>query len=292
MLPREVLRSVRRIEITTRSMVDSIMGGEYKTVFKGNGMEFADVRPYIEGDDVRSIDWNVTARTGEPYIKKNEEERELTVLLAIDMSASEDFGTRVHFKSRMIAELGALLGFSAIRNNDQVGLVLFTDRIERFIPPRKGRKHVLHLIRELLYFRPRGTGTDITAALRYINSIQKRKAVLFLVSDFLSEFSYERSLQATARRHDLIAVTVEDRREYELPAMGLVDLVDPETGKKCVIDTGSRRVRDAFARKAALHREKRQALLKKNRIDTFSIDTERGYAEPLISFFHRREVRA
>ncbi|MGM0462002.1 MAG: DUF58 domain-containing protein [Fibrobacterota bacterium] len=290
MLPREVLRSVRRIEIKTRSMVDSIMGGEYKTVFKGNGMEFADVRPYIEGDDVRSIDWNVTARTGHPYIKKNEEERELTLLLVIDVSASEEFGTVNYFKSRMIAELGALLGFSAIRNNDQVGLLLFSDRVEKFIPPRKGRKHVLTLIRELLYFEPRGSKTDISAALRYVNTIQKRKSVIFLISDFFDE-GYIKPLKATAHRHDLIAVSVSDRRERDIPAMGLVDMIDPETGERALVDTSRKKFRRKFAEAAQNHRKNLRNLLKKYKIDQLEVDTETGYVEPLISFFHRRETR-
>ncbi|MGM0444303.1 MAG: DUF58 domain-containing protein [Fibrobacterota bacterium] len=290
MLPRDVLKAVRRIEIKTASIVDSLMGGEYKTVFRGNGMEFAEVRPYIEGDDIRSIDWNVTARMGEPYIKKNVEERELTVLLAVDVSASGEFGTVNSFKSRMIAELGALLSLSATRNNDQVGLLLFTDRVEKFIPPRKGRRHALQLIRELLYFEPVSRGTDITAALEYLNSIQKKRAVTFLISDFYDE-GYINPLKATSRRHDLVTISAHDPREYDLPPMGLVQLRDAETGEVYLADTSSRSFRREYRRRAARRRSDLSDLFRRYRIDHLEVNTETGYVEPLIRFFHRRERR-
>lgn len=290
MVPKEILQSVRRIEIKTKSIIDSIMGGEYRTVFKGNGMEFSEVRPYFEGDDVRSIDWNVTARTGEPFIKKNIEERELTVLLAIDISGSAEFGTHTQTKSQMIAELGALLAFSAIRNNDQVGLLLFTDTVEKFIPPRKGRKHVLHLIRELLYFKPKSRGTNIAAALSHLNQIQKKKSVVFLVSDF-RDSSFLTPISVTAKRHDLIAISAEDPREMELPNIGLVDFLDPETGETMLVDTGSSSFRSYFKRQEISRKNELAEILKKHKVDHLSVNTETGFVEPLIKFFHKREAR-
>ncbi len=290
MIPAEIMSAVRRIEIKTKSIIDSMMGGEYRTVFKGNGMEFAEVRQYMEGDDIRAIDWNVTARTGEPYIKRNMEERELTVMLLIDVSASGDFGSVKQFKSEMIAELGALLAFSAIRNNDQVGLLLFSDQVEHYIAPKKGRNHVLHLIRELLYFEPKGKGTDIAAALAHFNKIQKKKCVTFLISDFRSP-EYEKALSVTAKRHDLIAISTDDPREYELPNIGFVELLDAETGKRVLLDSADKKVRAAFKATGEEHATARTELLKKHNIDHLTIDTETGYVDPLIRFFHQRERR-
>ncbi len=290
MIPAEVLKSVRRIEIKTKSIIDSMMGGEYRTVFKGNGMEFAEVRHYEEGDDIRAIDWNVTARTGEPFIKRNMEERELTVMLVIDVSASGDFGTSNQTKSELTAELGALLAFSAIRNNDQVGLLLFSDQIEKYIPPKKGRNHVLHLIRELLYFQPKGKGTDIAGALAHLNMIQKKKSVTFLISDF-RDSDYERPLTISARRHDLIAVSTEDPRESELPRVGLMELYDQESGETLLVDTNNRKFREAFENKEKLRIEKREELFKKAKIDLLTVNTKEGYLEPLVRFFKMREKR-
>jgi len=289
-IPAEVLQSVRRIEIKTKTIIDSIMGGEYRTVFKGNGMEFAEVRHYDEGDDIRMIDWNVTARTGEPFVKRNEEERELTVMLVIDVSGSGDFGTKNQTKSEMTAELGALLAFSAIRNNDQVGLLLFSDRVEKYIPPKKGRNHVLHLIRDLLYFEPKGRGTDIAGALAHLNRIQKKKSVTFLVSDF-RDSGYEQLLTVTARRHDLVAISTDDARESELPNVGLMELYDQETGHTVMIDTGNRKFREAFANKEKLRCEKRDDWFAKNRVDYCQVTTHEGYVEPLVKFFRKREKR-
>ncbi len=290
MIPAEVIKSVRRIEIKTKSIIDSMMGGEYRTVFKGNGMEFAEVRHYEEGDDIRSIDWNVTARTGEPFVKRNMEERELTVMLVIDVSGSGDFGTRNQTKSELTAELGALLAFSAIRNNDQVGLLLFSDRIEKYIPPKKGRNHVLHLIRELLYFKPEGKGTDVAKALSHLNTIQKKKSVTFLISDFRDK-GFERPLAVTARRHDLIAISTDDQREAELPKVGLMELYDQESGETVLVDTNNRKFREAFAEKEKIRYEQRNELFKKSRIDLLTVTTEEGYLEPLIRFFKMREKR-
>lgn len=290
MVPAEILSAVRRIEIKTKTLIDSIMGGEYRTVFKGNGMEFAEVRQYMSGDDIRSIDWNVTARIGEPYIKRNMEERELTVILAIDVSGSGDFGTVNQFKSEMIAELGALLGFSAIRNNDRVGLLLFSDKIEKFIPPKKGRNHVLHLVRELLYHKPESRGTDIEAALAHLNMIQKKKAVCFLISDFRDD-NIEKPLSVTAKRHDLIAVSTDDPRESILPNIGMIELVDGETGERILVDSGNRKVREAYKKAGEERKTKLDDLFRRKNIDHLNISTETGYVEPLIKFFQKREKK-
>lgn len=290
MIPSEVLSAVRRIEIKTKSLIDSMMGGEYRTVFKGNGMEFAEVRQYASGDDIRSIDWNVTARTGEPHIKRNMEERELIVYLAVDVSASADFGTSRQFKSEMMAELAALLAFSAIRNNDRVGLLLFSDRIEKVIPPQKGRNHVLHLIRELLYFEPEGHGTDIKGAFEHLNKIQKKRSVVFCMSDF-RDSGFEKILKVTARRHDMIAVSIDDPREYEMPNLGFVELLDPESGERVLVDSGSRKVREAYKAKAQEQFDARENLFRTAGIDHLAVNTQEGYIEPLIKFFQVREKR-
>lgn len=290
MLPTEVLQAVRRIEIKTKALIDSIMGGEYRTAFKGNGMEFAEVRSYMAGDDVRSIDWNVTARMDEPYVKRNMEERELTVLLAIDISGSGNFGTVKQFKSEMIAELGALLAFSAIRNNDKVGLVLFTDKVEKFIPPKKGRNHTLQIIREILYFEPESKKSDINSTLAHLNQIQKKKSVIFLISDFRAK-NYEKALAVTAKKHDVVAISTDDPREAELPNIGFIELLDSETGKRVLVDTGSRKVREKYRDIELKRVEERDAIFKKRKIDFLPITTETGYIEPLVRFFNKRERR-
>ena len=230
MIPREILKKVRRIEISTRGLVNDVFSGEYHSVFKGQGMTFSEVREYQYGDDIRSIDWNVTARTGAPFVKIFEEERELTVMLVVDVSASGNFGTRERIKGEVAVELSAVLAFSAIKNNDKIGLILFSDRIEKFVPPRKGRRHVLRVLRELLYHRPEGRGTDIGGALEYLSRVVPRRAVVFLVSDFMGT-GFLRPLSVAGRRHDLIAVRMKDTRESELPPMGLVEMEDPETGQ-------------------------------------------------------------
>ncbi|HBD97773.1 MAG TPA: DUF58 domain-containing protein, partial [Gemmatimonadetes bacterium] len=228
MIPREILKKVRRIEISTRGLVNEVLSGEYHSVFKGRGMNFAEVREYQYGDDIRSIDWNVTARTGSPFVKVFEEERELTVMLVVDVSASGDFGTQERLKGEVAVEICALLAFSAIKNNDKVGLIIFSDHVEKFVPPSKGKRHVLRVLRELLYHRPEGRGTDITAALDYLNHVQRKRAVTFLVSDF-RDAGFEKSLAVAGRRHDMIAVRVGDLREREIPSVGLLELEDPET---------------------------------------------------------------
>src|SRR5687768_14790528 len=230
MIPREILKEVRRIEISTRGLVNEVFSGEYHSVFKGRGMSFAEVREYQYGDDIRSIDWNVTARTGSPFVKVFEEERELTVMLLVDVSASGDFGTRGKLKSQVAVEICALLAFSAIKNNDKVGLIIFSDHVEEFVPPRKGRRHVLRVLRELLYHRPEGRGTDIGAALEYLAHVQRKRAVAFLVSDFRDQ-GFDGALAVAGRRHDLVAVRIGDDREQELPPLGFVQLEDPESGE-------------------------------------------------------------
>ncbi len=291
MLPREILKKIRRIEIRTKRLVDDVFSGEYQSVFKGRGMEFAEVREYLPGDDVRSIDWNVTARMGHPFVKKFEEERELTVMFVVDASGSNLFGTTERFKSELAAELCALLAFSATRNNDRVGLIIFTDRIEKVVPPQKGRRHVLRVIREILYTRPEGRGTDIPGAIDYLSRVVRRHAVVFLVSDFLAE-GYERALATAARRYDLVAVEVSDPRERRIPAMGVVDLVDPETGERFLIDTSDRRFLKRFSAESDRMAEERERLFSRLGVDSIDVRVGEPYVEPLERFFRLRARRA
>lgn len=290
MIPAEVLKQVRRIEIRTRNLVNDTFSGDYHSVFKGRGMEFAEVREYAPGDDVRTIDWNVTARFGHPYVKQFTEERELTVFLLVDISASGDFGTKVRPKAALAAEMAAVLAFSAVNNNDKVGLILFSDRIEQFLPPRKGKRHVLRVIREILYREPEGRGTTLAAPLEHLGRVQKRRAVVFLISDF-QDAGYETALRIAARRHDLISVRVTDPAEETLPALGIVDLEDPETGRRHAVDTSDPRVRARFAarvaeRSRAFHEAQRSA-----QVESIELRTDRPYVRPLIEFFQRREKR-
>ncbi len=245
MIPAEVLKQVRRIEIRTRNLVNDTFSGDYHSVFKGRGMEFAEVREYAPGDDVRAIDWNVTARLGTPYVKQFTEERELTVFLLVDISASGDFGTRGRLKAALAAEVAAVLAFSAVQNNDKVGLVLFSDRVEQFLPPRKGRRHVLRVIREILYRKPEGRGTALTVPLEHLGRVQKRRAVVFVISDFQAS-GYDQALKLVARRHDLICVRITDPGEETLPDIGLQEIEDPETGARSLVDTSDRGVRARF----------------------------------------------
>ena len=256
MLPREVIRQIRRLQLTARRAVEDLLGGEYHSVFKGTGIAFEEVREYQPGDDIRTIDWNVTARMGHPFIKRFIEERELTVLLAVDCSGSHQFGTRAQQKREVAAELAAVLAFSAISNNDRVGLVQFTDRIERFLPPRKGTRHVLRLIRDVLFYQPEHRGTSLREGLDFLNRVLHRRTIVFLLSDFLDR-GFESSFKRTGRRHDLIAIRISDPREEDLPAVGLLELEDAETGERLLLDTNSAAVRDAF-RAAA---EQRRAAL-------------------------------
>lgn len=284
---KELFKKIRQIEIRTKGLVEDVFGGEYHTAFKGQGIEFAEVRPYQFGDDIRSIDWNVTARTGETYIKKFEEEREQTLMLVVDISGSESFGSRYKFKREIAAEISAIISFSAIKNNDKVGLLLFSDQVELFVPPKKGRRHVLRLIRDLYAHEQQSYGTDIAVALNRIIHVLKRRSIVLLISDFFDE-SYERPLRTVASRHDTIAVYLHDPREQELPAVGLLDLTDAETGETITIDTNSLKTRKIYARDAADHRANTSELLRRCRVDQVFVQTDEGYVEPLIQFFRRR----
>jgi uncharacterized protein (DUF58 family) len=289
-VPPEVLRQVKLLELRTRGLVNSLFTGEYRSTFKGQGMEFSEVREYQPGDEVRSIDWNVTARMQRPYVKRYIEERELTVMLAVDVSGSERFGTRRRFKSEVASELAAVLAMSAIRNNDRVGAVMFTDRIEHVVPPRKGRRHALRLIRDILAFEPTGRKTDIGGATEYINKMLSHKAIIFLVSDFLGD-NIERPLKLLAQRHDVVAVTLEDPSERVLPDIGLVRFVDPETGDALDVDTSNPKVRAQFDQQVSADSERRRHLLRRLAIDEIPITTNAGIMDPLLRFFRARERR-
>ena len=290
-VPPEILRQVKLLELRTRGLVNSLFTGEYRSVFKGQGMEFSEVREYQPGDEVRSIDWNVTARMRKPYVKRYIEERELTVMLVVDLSGSERFGTRKRFKSELASELAAVLAMSAIRNNDRVGAVLFTDRIEHVVPPRKGRRHALRLMRDLLAFEPVGTGTDIAAAVDYAGKMLVHKAIIFLVSDF-QEAELEQPLKLLAQRHDVVAVTVDDPSEQELPDLGLARFVDPESGETLDVDTSDPAVRARFAEAVADEVAMRRRLLRRLAIDEIPLHTDGGVVDPLIRFFRTRETRS
>jgi len=290
MLPAELLKKIRRIEIRTSHMVNDVLAGQYHSAFRGRGMEFEEVREYRIGDDIRTIDRNVSARCGKPHVKVFREERELTVMLLVDLSRSHQFGTQNQLKRDLVAEVCATLAFSAIRNNDKVGLIAFTDRIEKFVAPRKGQKHVLRVIRELLYLEPAGTGTDLSAAFDYLNRTSRRRSVVFLVSDFQAE-GYDRPLRIARRRHDVIPIAVSDRREMELPNVGLIELEDAETGETLVVDTSSKALRRNYALRALAGAEQRDTLLRRMKIDTIDVRTGESFIEPLARFFRKREAR-
>ena len=286
----EVLKKVRRMEIVTRRFVNDIMAGEYHSVFKGRGMEFEEVREYHQGDDIRTIDWNVTARTGIPHVKHYREERELTVMLMVDASSSGNFGTTRWQKEELATELCAVLAFSAIKNNDRIGLLIFTDQIEKFIPPKKGRRHVLRVIRELIAFRPTHRRTNLTVALDYINNILTRKSVVFLISDFLAG-DMRSALAITNKHHDLIAVTITDPREEQLPPAGIIEFEDAETGELVILDTSSFGTRSSFEDSATHDRQELMGLLRSLNIDHIALSTSRDYAIPLMRFFRERARR-
>ncbi len=290
MIPRELVKKIRYIQISTSKAVNDILAGEYESVFKGRGMEFDEVREYQPGDDVRTIDWNVTARTGRPHVKRYVEERELTVVFVVDLSASGGFGSVQKTKNEVAAEFCALVAFSAIKNNDKVGLIAFTDTIEMYIPPKKGVSHVLRLIREILYFQPRRTKTDIGAALDYLGKVMHKRGVVFLVSDFISS-NYEKQLQVLAKRHDMIAVSVNDPRELSFPNAGLVELEDLETGKRILVDTGSKEVRTQYERLGREHRQRLDGQFVVMGIDNISLQTDQDYVRDLVTFFKTRERR-
>jgi uncharacterized protein (DUF58 family) len=287
----EVLRQVKLLELQTRGLVNSLFTGEYRSVFKGQGMEFAEVREYQAGDEVRSIDWNVTARMGRPFVKRYIEERELTVMLAVDLSGSERFGTRGRFKSELASELAAVLAMSAIRNNDRVGAVLFTDRIEHVVPPRKGRRHALRLMRDLLVYEPVGKRTDLPAALEFTGKMVAHKSIIFVVSDFQAP-DLEHPLKLLAQRHDVIAVTVDDPSERTLPDIGLARFIDPESGDTIDIDTSDADVRRRFGEAVEEEINSRRRLLRRLAIDEIPVHTDGSIVEPLIRFFRARETRA
>jgi len=290
MIPTELLRKIKRIEIATSRLASELLAGQYHSAFKGRGIEFEEVRLYQPGDDVRSIDWNVTARAGEPHIKIFREERELTVMLIVDMSASQGFGTNEQTKRELLTELCATLAFSAIRNNDKVGLVAFTDRIEKFVPPRKGTQHVLRVIRELLAHEPAGKGTDISAALEFFRHVQRRRCTAFLVSDFQDD-GWEQAIRVVRRRHDLVAIDVSDEREVDLPDVGLMEVCDNETGDLMLLDTSSPTVRHAWSKQAIEDMDRRVGWMRRHRIDRLPLQTGESYVETLSAFFRRREAR-
>ena len=290
-VPPEILRQVKLIELKTRGLVNSVFTGEYRSVFKGQGMEFSEVREYQPGDEVRSIDWNVTARMRRPFVKRYIEERELTVMLVVDLSGSERFGTVKRFKSELASELAAVLAMSAIRNNDRVGVLLFTDRVEHVVPPRKGRRHVLRIIRDLLAFEPVGRGTDMVTAIDYVARMLNQHAIVFIVSDFL-EADIDHPLKLLAQRHDVVAVTVEDPSERLLPDIGIARLIDPETGETFEVDTSHPLVRASYLERVSAEREARKHLLRRLAIDEVAVRTEAGVVEPLLRFFRARETRA
>jgi uncharacterized protein (DUF58 family) len=292
---KEILRKVRQIEIRTRRLVDSSMGGEYHSVFKGRGMDFDEVREYSPGDEVRLIDWNVTARTGTPFIKKLREERELTILLAVDVSASGKFGSQSQSKRELAGEVASVLAFSAIRNRDKVGLLLFTDEVEQYVPPSKGRTHVLRVIRDVLFHTPRRRGTDVASALEFCDDVLHRRAVVFVISDFIeSAEAFERlrrQLRLTNKRHDLVLVHLRDRHEEQIPDLGLITLEDPETGEVMEVDTGSKQVRQAFYSLSRQRMEKFRRAARQANVDTLELRTGEPYIQALYGFFRNRTSR-
>jgi uncharacterized protein (DUF58 family) len=287
MLPKEIIRKVRRIEIRTKKLVNDVFSGEYHSIFKGRGMEFEEVREYQPGDDIRIIDWNVTARYGYPFVKKFTEERELTVMLLVDASSSGEFGTAQRMKGEIAAELCSVLAFSAIKNNDKVGMIIFTDKIEKYIPPKKGSSHVLRLIREVLYFKPEDQRTDINCALEFLGRIIKRRCVVFLVSDFLNA-GFEKMLSIANKRHDVIAIKIVDPREIELPNVGFIELEDTETGEEILIDTKDPEVRRSFKEYATREQTNLDMNFRSINLDNIQILTDRSYVEPLMAFFKAR----
>jgi len=287
---RELLKKVRRIQVRADRLVNDIVVGEYRSVFKGRGMEFDEVRAYQPGDDIRTIDWNVTARTGSAHVKRYAEEREMTAVLLVDLSLSGRFGSTHQLKVDLATEVSAVLAFSAIKNNDKIGLLIFTDHVEQYIPAKKGKRHVLRVIRELLSFEPKAGGTDLAGALEFLNKVLKRKAVIFLVSDFI-DAGFERDLALTRSRHDLIPVRVSDPREGSLPDVGLIELEDAETGERVLVDTRRRKIRDAFAATGRGEQESFSSMLRSMGVESMEVSTDAPYMKDLLGFFRRRERR-
>lgn len=290
MIPQELIKKIRQIQIYTSRTVDASFAGQYESVFKGRGMQFDEVREYTPGDDIRTIDWNVTARTGKPYIKRFVEEREMTVMFAVDLSASGDFGTVNKAKNELAAEFCAVLAFAAAKNNDKVGLLIFTDQIELYIPPKKGISHVLRLIRELLYFKMPKRKTNITQALDYLGKVVRKKATVFLVSDFI-ETGFKKTLSLLNKRHDVIAVPVRDKAEVTLPGIGLIEFTDAETGEIILIDTSSKQFRNQYSNTTARRFDELKNMLRTINVDCISINTDKPYIQDLIRFFHVRHRR-
>jgi uncharacterized protein (DUF58 family) len=287
---KELIQLVRRIEIKTKGLVNEVFSGEYHSAFKGRGMEFAEVREYQPGDDIRSIDWNVTARFGHPFIKIFEEERELTIMLIVDVSGSLAFGSTEKSKQRISAEISSILAFSAMKNNDKVGLILFSDRIEKFVPPKKGRSHVLRIIREILSYKPEGNKTDIKLALEYFNSTIKKRSISFLISDFLAK-DYEKIIKIVARKHDLVGIILEDIREKDLPKIGLVKFLDLETNQTRFIDLSNEFVQKFIFDKNLKRENEINRIFKLGGIDSIKIQTNESYIPPLVKFFKKREAQ-
>jgi uncharacterized protein (DUF58 family) len=289
-LPPEILKKVKLLEISTRKLVNNLFAGEYHTAFKGQGMTFAEFREYEAGDDVRSISWPLTAKHGKPYIKKFEEERELTLMLLVDVSGSGNFGSSEYFKGEVIAHLAAVLGFAAAKSSDPIGLILFSDQIEHFVPPKKGRGHVYRILRDLYYHRPRSAKTNIRQALEYAQGVLKKKSTVFVFSDFIDK-GFDEALRMLSRKHDTIAVVVEDKAELEIPNIGLVDLQDPETGEIVTVDTSSHAFRRDFAAEAKRTHEARNTLLKKAQVEKIEVVTNQDIVDPLIAYFKKRNRR-
>ncbi len=290
MLTKDLIKRVRRLEITTRKVVSTLLAGQYHSVFKGRGMAFSEVRQYQPGDEVRTIDWNVTARMNDAYVKVFSEERELTVMLLVDVSASEQFGSQSRFKSEVAAELAAQIAFSAIANNDRVGLILFSDKVEKVIPPKKGKKHVLRVVSDILSFKPTCKGTELSAGLTYLSQVAKRKTVTFLISDFMGE-RYEQAMRIVSRKHDLVPVIVEDPLELAFPSLGIVDLEDPETGQRITVDTRNPRIRGRFKVAMETRKQERTRYFRKLKLDFIELKAGEEHALALQRFFRRRSRR-
>jgi uncharacterized protein (DUF58 family) len=287
---KEILKKIQRIEIFTDRLVNTVFAGEYESVFKGQGITFDEVREYQVGDEIRTIDWNVTARMGQAYIKKYVEERELVMMLVVDMSASISFGSIAETKAEIAAEIAALLAFSAIKNNDKVGLICFTDTVEHFVPPRKGKRHVLRVVRDILHFQPKQSGTNIETALSFVDRVLKPHSVVFLISDF-KDTGYEKQLRLSSKRHSLIAITLQDRREVELPDVGLIELEDAESGETVVVDTRSEEARHLYTELNQRADAERRQVFRANQVDSIHIRTDEPYVKPLIQFFRQRTAR-
>ena len=288
---KEILQKIQRIEIFTNRLVNTVFAGEYESVFKGQGITFDEVREYQVGDEIRTIDWNVTARMGQAYIKKYVEERELVMMLVVDMSGSTRFGSIAETKAEIAAEIAALLAFSAIKNNDKVGLICFTDTVEHFVAPRKGRRHVLRVVRDILHFQPKQPGTSIETALAFVDRVLQPHSVVFLISDF-KDTGYEKQLRLSSKRHSLIAMTLQDRRELELPNVGLIELADAETGETVIIDTRSEAARQSYREHNQRADNERRQMFRASQIDAIHIRTDESYVKPLIRFFRQRASRS